>query len=164
MLIKTEITLEDWAAFVRYVRSNINKFTKVFYFASMVLAGGTIGMLMGKLNLNLASFFLGLFLATIIPIACLQVFARSLRPDEDGCVLGPRQIEVAENGLRVSGKNYESVFHWPLIRKVKATKKHIFMMVDRNAGIIVPLRAFASDEERERFIKEIQRRTGERSG
>jgi len=37
----------------------------------------------------------------------------------------------------------------------------IIVMVDRNAGIIVPRRSFASDAEREQFVSEVQGRARE---
>ena len=44
-------------------------------------------------------------------------------------------------------------------RKRWAPVYYIFVMVDRNAGIIVPRRSFATDAEREQFVSEVQGRS-----
>jgi hypothetical protein len=38
--------------------------------------------------------------------------------------------------------------------------KHVFIMIDRIAGIILPKRAFSSEAEREQFVSELERRAG----
>jgi hypothetical protein len=54
----------------------------------------------------------------------------------------------------------ESFFQWSLVRGIAITDQHVFVMVDRIAGIILPKRAFSSETERDQFLSELERRSG----
>jgi len=96
----------------------------------------------------------GIFL--LILIGRLQM--RGTRPAPDGIVLGPHEVSILEEGVRNSSERHESLFRWQTVRSADTTAQHIFIMVDRCAAVIVPRRAFTSDEERERFVSEIKAR------
>ena len=90
----------------------------------------------------------------IMIISRIQIFR--VGPAEDGFILGRRSVEVDEAGIRVISELHESFYHWSAVRNVGVTDQHLFVMVDSSAGIIVPLRVFASGREREQFIGEIR--------
>lgn len=71
----------------------------------------------------------------------------------------PRIYFYTDEGIREQSPKHESLFHWPLIRSAESVGEHVFVMVDRNAGLIVPHRAFASAAEREQFLAEIRSRS-----
>jgi hypothetical protein len=61
-----------------------------------------------------------------------------------------------EPDIRVISEHHGSLYRWPPVRNFGVTDQHVFVMVDRSAGITVPLRAFSSESEREQFIGEIR--------
>jgi hypothetical protein len=90
-------------------------------------------------------------------IARFRVFR--LAPAPDGFVLGPHLVSVEEEGIRHSSARHESFFRWPLVREVGVTARHIFVMLDVNAGIIIPQRDFASAAEADQLLEELRARS-----
>jgi hypothetical protein len=83
-----------------------------------------------------------------------------MRPAEDGYVLGSQETSLEEGGIRQKSSRHQSFFQWSLVRRIAITDQHVFVMVDRIAGIILPERAFSSETEREQFLSELERRSG----
>ena len=160
MTIQTDIKQKDWTAFTRHVVRRSRKHWAPVYLLICGGIGGATGLtfdLSGS-EIHFPSFFAGLAVGIISLMIASRLIARQMQPAADGVVLGPHEIEATEAGLRVVSRWSEAVFHWDAIRGVEVTDKHIFVMVDRNAGMIVPRRSFASDAEREQFISEVQKR------
>jgi hypothetical protein len=161
MTIQTEIAQEDWKAFCRFVARRAWK--SRFPLSLLVIA--VIAIALGLafagfgFELDAASYFAGLAAGVILLVSLSQLLARQMRPAEDGYVLGSQQIDVNDAGLRVISRRHEALFHQDAIRGLEVADKHIFVMADRNAGIIVPRRSFASEAEREQFVSEVRRRS-----
>ena len=102
----------------------------------------------------------GAFLVMVFIGDILRRQMQQMRPADDGVVVGSQELFLEDEGIRQRSAHYESVFQGSLIRAVAVTEQHVFVMVDRIAGIILPRRAFSSDAERERFVGEIERRSG----
>ena len=83
-----------------------------------------------------------------------------MKPAENGYILGSQETFLEDEGIRQMSSHHESVFRWSSVRNIAVTKKHIFVMVDRIAGVILPHRAFSSDAEYEQFVSEIEKRSG----
>jgi hypothetical protein len=162
MTIQTDITLADWAAFVRCVSRRAWKHSMLFYWALVLGMGVAAGVTvrMTGLELHAPSFFAGLVVGIIFLMSLSRLLARGMQPAADGYILGPKQVEVTETGLRVVSKHHEAFFDWAGVRGAEMADKHIFVMVDQNAGIIMPHSSFASDSEREQFVKEVRGRMG----
>jgi hypothetical protein len=162
MTINTDITQKDWKAFVRYIVRRAQKRCMLLSFLMIMIVGIVVASIVmfsaAGIEFPPPSFFTGLVVGIIAQIAASWLVARQMRPAADGYILGPQEIEVTDAGFRVMSQRHESVFHWDGIRDAEVTAKHIFVMVDRNAGIIVPRRSFASDSEREEFVSEVQGR------
>ncbi len=156
MTINTEITQKDWKAFGRFlIRRSRKRWTPGYYLICFGLVIAT-GLFLSTPGTDLASFFAG-GAAGLIWLISASI-TRQLGPTEDGTVLGPKQIEVTEEGIRWIGKYHESAFSWEAVRAVEVTDKHVFVLLERISGIIVPRRSFTSDAEREEFVSEVRRR------
>jgi hypothetical protein len=104
----------------------------------------------------LASLFGGVFWLTLFS----RLYTRKMAPATDSYVFGPRTVSVADDGIGETSQRHESLFRWTSVRSIESVGEHVFIMVDRNAGIVVPHRAFASDAERDQFLAEIRKRSG----
>lgn len=171
MSIKTEITQEDYTAFVKYVARSVSAASgdKVVRLFIAIAIGLGIGFALSMLHLSdhpttLPAMFCGalagafLLMVIISDISLRQM--RRMRPADDGFVVGSQEVFLEDEGIRQRSGHHESVFQWSLIRAVPVTEQHVFVMVDRIAGVILPRRAFSSDAEREQFVSEIERRSG----
>jgi hypothetical protein len=65
---------------------------------------------------------------------------------------------VREDGIGEKSERHESFFLWSVVRSIEITDKHLFIMVDRLAGYIIPRRAFANEGDCGRFIGAVQQR------
>jgi len=171
MSIKTDITQEDYTAFVKYVARSVSatsgeKMVRIFI---AIAVGFGIGFALSLLNLSshpttlpamLCGAFAGAFLLMVLIGQISRRQMQRMRPADDGVVLGSQELFLEDAGIRQQSGHHQSVFRWTLIRAVAVTDRHVFVMVDRIAGIILPRRAFSSDGEREQFVSEIERRSG----
>jgi hypothetical protein len=164
MTIHTEITPDDWTAFVHFVAQSVSK-SSGGRFGRWFIALG-VGAVLGVtvsitgLGLHLPSLLIGAVGGTLWLVVISRLQMRRMIPAPDGYILGQRQVTLSDNGLRETSQRHESVFRWHGIRGAQLTDQHVFVMVDNNAAIIVPRRAFSSDRECEQFLGEIQTRAG----
>jgi hypothetical protein len=160
MTIQTDITQKDWIAFTKCVGRNATKNSAPYVALLPVGIGIAAALATTRLGIehHAPSFAAGVVFGVVLLISLSKAMAKQMRPAEDGYILGPQQVEVTDAGFRVMSQRHEAVFQWDGVRGMEVTAKHIFVMVDRNAGIIVPRRSFASDAEREQFVSEVQGR------
>ena len=164
MTIHTDITQPDWAAFVQFVVRSTARQVRGRLDLWLVSIG--VGVVIGLtftftgIGLHFPSLLAGAIGGTLWIVIVSRLRMRSMKPASDGYILGPRQVTVSDDGLRESSQRHESVFRWSAVRGAQVTDKHVFVMVDTNAALIVPRRAFPTDAEREQFVSEIQRRSG----
>lgn len=132
-----------------------------FLIGSVIVMGIALGLVLAcaGVRLHLASLMAGLFGGVFWLMIFSRLQARNMGPATDGYILGPRTISLTDDGIRETSQKHESVFRWPSVRSAAIVGEHIFVMVDRNAGIILPCRSFASDIERDQFLAEIRRRS-----
>lgn len=171
MNIKIDITQEDYTAFITHVARTVSS-TPVDKLVRMFIGVGIglgIGFALSLLQLSSRPTTLGALLCGALGggfIAMLFVGdvsrkqVQRMRPAEDGFIVGSLEVFIEDEGLRQRSVHHHSAFQWSVVRGVTVTDKHVFIMVDRIVGIILPKRAFSSDGEREQFVGEIERRSG----
>jgi len=173
MNIKTNITLEDYTAFVKHVARSVSvtdgdRLVRMFI---AVAFGLGIGFVVSLFNISwkptiLAAMVCGAlgggFLLMVAVSSATRKQLRRMRPAEDGYVLGSQETSIEEPGIRQQSSRHQSFFQWSLVRGIKITDQHIFVMVDRTAGIILPKPAFSSDTELQQFVSELERHSGKR--
>jgi len=160
MSVQTEITQKDVKAFVRYVAIGSQagrSFYKLFVFSSAVM-GGILGVAPfvtgGRLQVVslAAGFFVGFFWLVIIG----RIQSRIMRPAKESYALGPRTVSFNDAGIRETSQKHELFFRWRSVCSSEFAGEYIFVMADQKFGIIVPIRAFSSDAERDQFLADIQ--------
>jgi len=164
MSIQTDITQKDFRAFVRHVTMGTDGGRSMYrlLIGSALVMGVFLGVSLAfdSVRLNVASLMAGLFGGVFWLMIFSRLQTRKMGPVTDGYILGPRTVSLTDDCVRERSQKHESIFRWLSIQSVVSAGDYIFVMVDRNAGIIVPCRAFASDAERDQFLTEIRRRSG----
>jgi hypothetical protein len=84
-------------------------------------------------------------------------WSRRLFPVQGGLVLGEKRITPSLEGLHQSSKEHESLFRWPLVRGIGETQRHLFIMLERNAGVIIARSSFSTAKECSDFLAEVRR-------
>ena len=163
MSIQTDITPKDFKAFIRFSTVGFDGGHSIYklLFGSALVMGILLGIALAfaDVRLHIASLMAGLFGGVLWLVIFSKLQARNMGPAPDGLFFGPRTVSITDDGLREKAKKYDSLFNWSSVRSAESAGEYIFVMVDRNAGIIVPHRAFASDAERDQFLAEIRKRT-----
>jgi hypothetical protein len=171
MSIKTDISQEDYTAFVKHVARTLSaargdRIVRIFI---GICVGLGVGFVLSGLHLRFSPRILpamvfgavaGAFLLMVFVTDVSRRQMQRMRPTEDGYIIGPQEVFLEDEGLRQRSGRHQSVFQWSLVRAVAVTEQHVFVMVDSIAGIILPRRAFTSDAEREKFVREIETRSG----
>lgn len=164
MTIQTDITQTDWAAFVKFVvrraaRGATGRLGRWFISIGIGVVLGLTFTFSG-ISLDIPSLLVGIVGGTVWLVTVSRLRSRGMGPARDSYILGPREVTVSDDGLHETSQQHDSVFRWSAIREVLVTDQHVFVMVDTSAALIVPTRAFQTDDEREQFVNEIQRRSG----
>ena len=149
-------TRADMAAFQRAVTARVRRDVRSpSYYAGLtalaVVAGALLSGVAG-LRLHAPSAIAVLVLGLIVWWFISKLYRGAVTPLEEGSLVGPRRIELDDDGVRQIAALHEARTRWPGVLSVDATDTHIFLMTDRLAGYIVPRRAFADGEEAEAFI------------
>lgn len=167
MTVHTDITPADWTAFVRFVARSVSKSSggRLGRWFIAVGIGAVVGVAFSVtgIGLHFPSLLVGAVGGTLWIVIISRIQMRRMIPEPGGYILGPRQVTLSDDGLREVSQRHETLFHWHGVRGIQTTDQHSFVMVDNNAAIIIPRRAFASDGEREQFVGEIQRRVSARA-
>jgi len=75
---------------------------------------------------------------------------------DDHPVLGERTIEIGETGIYESSDKGEAQYAWQAVEEIKQDKKHMYIFIGQAQGLVVPKRYFASNEEAEQFMNQLQ--------
>lgn len=148
MKLTIDISRQDYADF--------NKFHFLKTKLKRTLITGALTVIILQLFLNREQFDLT---ATIISsVACILVYVfainRSLNktksiPDNDGTILGQKEMEFAEDKIIYKTANSEGSSDWTTIKKLEESSKAFYLYMDTNMAMLVPKRVFKdkSDEE-----------------
>lgn len=154
--IEVDIRPGDFRAFARFILRKRRWLPLIGAFAVGIFLGVFLDFIQ-KLTgdrLDPASVATGVAGGVISLIIFSSFMRRGLSPDPDGLTLGRKQITISPEGVRHSSVKHESLFRWSAVRSISVTPQHVFVMLDRNAGIIIPQSSFASATAAEQFIAE----------
>lgn len=87
-------------------------------------------------------------------------FARALPAADRGSLLGRRETVLDENGIREQSAYHRHQSDWNGVLSVEETDEHVFLMIDRFAGYIVPKRAFPDSADLQEFVEFARQHVG----
>jgi hypothetical protein len=106
------------------------------------------------------SFFGCFFFAMALFVARIMITwkaPKSCRP-----LVGlPHRLSIAADGLTATGVGAQTVYFWPSIGRIDATAAHAFFHTTPNTVVVVPRRAFSSDDAFRGFVERARRHCGE---
>lgn len=166
MRIEVDLTMEDFRAFTALIqrggRRHGNKATRIrlalVWFGAVMLVAA-LHVVFG-VDLQIDLFSAGV--TAVFLIALLIVIVRPARdramPVEGGTVLGHHTYELSDDGIRTFSKYTESLVRWGGVRGLQETPTHLFVMIDRNAALMVPKRHIATQEDLESLKQLVRNR------
>ena len=160
MSVDTEITVKDFRAFAAFVGRQRYPLLR---FAEPLLFGVSCGLILNLLGALFhveyhgPTMLITLFASIFTGLFCIGFRSRRMLPAEGGVVLGLKCVTIHADGLRQSSEHHDCLFRWSLVQRIGETRHHIFVMLDRNAGLIVPKSAFATPAECESFLAEVRK-------
>ena len=78
--------------------------------------------------------------------------SRALSPVTEGSLLNTRRTTLDDRGIRERSAHSEHYTDWHGVLSVEETEQHVFVMIDRFAGYIIPKRAFADASHLQEFL------------
>jgi hypothetical protein len=153
------LTRADIAAYERLPRE-FSRAGVLAFFGAFFLTGSAIGafeeQLDGLVPQSLAEYRHILFIlaAALIAYSVITLvltlrtnwrIARAALPAHE------MEVDVSEAGLRVTDGGSARDLGWNLIAKVIETSDHVFLCLTPRAALILPLRAFASRDDKSAF-------------
>jgi predicted helicase len=169
MSIETEVTQEDYEAFVKHVAvscstpspGNTMAIFGVGLFIGLCVSLTGLGRNVSTLAATVFGVLSGALLMVVIIGGISRTQLRRMKPSDDGYVIGNQKLTLCEEGIRQMSRHHQMLMNWSCVRAVNTTDKHVFVMVDRIGGFILPKRSFSSDEQREQFVNEIKKRSSQ---
>lgn len=123
------------------------------------------------LNKNGPFSIISILVQLVVFYACWGVLIFLLRqlavwriknsPDTNGALLGTKQYQLTDEGIKEITEISESLTKWKGIQKIEETSEYIFVFIDRIAAYVFPKRAFGSKEELDQFIEILTTRTNQ---
>lgn len=167
MQVDTELTQDDYRAFVNFVCKPPRHLSVLSLAIWSVLWCGFGLMLLLAAQLVVRPAFHTskdselLIVVGICALLCAGIVfvQRRLRtralPSRGGVVLGRRTYRLTDEGFHEAGAGNESLTRWSAVQDVKETDQHLFVMLDRTVGYIVPKHSFASRDTADEFKRTI---------
>lgn len=73
-------------------------------------------------------------------------------------VLSEHRIFLNDEGITSETALIRSLYRWPVIERIVETSEYLFLFVSGFSAIVIPKRAFASDEHWQTFVQEARQR------
>jgi hypothetical protein len=149
--VNVEITPADWVAFQRHAGAAVSSFTGKaatgLSWRSIVLgipAGVLFFFAVKALSFDFHTPTAVLLLVVILLFWAFfrWQLATAFSPTLGGALVGHREITLDEDGIVEASANHTHQSRWAGVVAVDETSDHVFLMIDRFAGYIVPKRAF----------------------
>jgi YcxB-like protein len=162
----TNILPEDFRAFSREVARRGAAGSRAGRLGFAIGAGLFFGLVLGIGSVGPARILdpLTMLFTAVFLVLFLIVLTRRMRsgfaPLPGGSILGEKTITLSDEGIRSQGAYTESFVQWPAVLDLLETRQHLFVMIDRPAGVIIPKRCFASDLECHEFAEALRLHAG----
>lgn len=155
MHVEVNVTKADFQAFCRAVlkpkRSGSSRSRRlvllVLLWAALVVGVSVVFAFTGfRFNLDLKTSAITLAMFFSFFYFFLRRAQKRVLPTESGTVLGRRSYEFTDAGIHESSVHTQSLIRWSGVRELRETDAHFFVMVDQNAGCIIPKRDLTGAE------------------
>jgi hypothetical protein len=80
------------------------------------------------------------------------------KPSKSSHLLGPHTSEIQDIGIKITSGYHDATYFWSTISGTEITENYVFIPLDRISAIMIPKRAFASQEQTNAFITEVRTR------
>jgi hypothetical protein len=107
----------------------------------------------------LVSVFIGavvivaVFQRSFIRSRMSRLLRRQLDDEWNRKLLGWRSVSITPETITLTSKLTTYAVRWEAVEQVVTTDEHAFFLITRQSGIVLPVRAFAEDEEFDEFVK-----------
>ncbi|MCC5916615.1 MAG: YcxB family protein [Cryomorphaceae bacterium] len=150
MRLTIDISRQDYADF--------NKFHFFKTKLKRTVMVGALTIIFLQLFLNREQFDLTLTVISSIVCVIVYVFViyRGLNktksiPNNDGAILGQKEVEFAEDKIIYKTANSEGSSDWTTIKKLEESSKAFYLYMDANMAILVPKKVFKDKADEDAF-------------
>mgnify|MGYP001819166694 FL=1 len=102
---------------------------------------------------------LSLVLGAILAFLTVVAFGANIRKksidsavEENGVLLGDREIKLSDDGIEVIGSKNRASYKWSAIKELEKGKSILTLWMERGAGVYVPRSAFKDADAENQFI------------
>jgi hypothetical protein len=159
---KVSVNRSDYTEYIKYVQRSLSAQTYSPFWKNLVVwmvlgficvMGVNLLNIRTNIHIPTAVFTLTLFL--VLYAFYLTQYRKRMAPEEEGFVLGERTYFVDENGMKDIRPYHESATQWSGVVRIGETQNHVFLMLDKLAGHIIPTRTLspAENEALRTFIR-----------
>lgn len=158
MKLTIDISRQDYADFNRFhfFKTKLKK----------TVITGALTVIIMQLFFNREQFDLTATIITSGVCVLFYVFVinRSLNktkniPDNDGTILGQKEIEFAEDKIIYKTANSEGTSDWTAIKKLEESSGAFYLYMDTNMAMLVPKRVFKDKSDEEIFKTLVMQKT-----
>lgn len=167
MELHYNITKEDYVAFnLNYYRGNAVaqrslKMTQALC-SVIIIVGGSALMYWLK-TLNVISILVYAVLAGAVYFVLpkyeerrvVKNVERILRNANNKQLCGAKTLILRETEFELSGENEDTVYQYAAVQRTASDDKHYFIFVDEFSAVIVPFSAFADEQQKQAFYRQI---------
>ena len=165
MTITYELTKDDGVALMKYLwqrperRQRERRENDTIAIALAVVIWLLISKAAGNIALLIA-LAIGLGLLKSLPELRSKRSKRWVESQAFQPWLGERTVSIEETGLRIVSTRGERLIYWGGIQEVIETENHVFVPFGMLEVVVIPKRAFESDETKSAFLLELHARRG----
>jgi hypothetical protein len=87
-----------------------------------------------------------------------KILYTAYEPLEDGILLGDHTFEINKLGIKSTGKGYESLHSWDMVKNIMRTKENVLVFLDTTYAFIFPMRELENPEEFYEYINELHKK------
>lgn len=163
MTITYELTKEDGVALMKYLwqrperRKRERRENDTIAIAFAVVIWLLVSQAAGNIGLLIA-LGVGLWLLKALPDIRSKRGERWVNSDGFQQWLGERTTSAEERGLCVASSRGERLIYWNRIEEVIETESHLFLPFGMLEVVVIPKRAFESEELKTAFVSELHTR------
>ncbi|HEY6640630.1 C13 family peptidase [Povalibacter sp.] len=162
--ITYSLTVADWRAYQAAWAQRLQDRTRLSRRAilSIVLLALGLACVLVLLAVQLQQPipFLAVVVGACAAVLGVMINMRRLRkashPDEQGVILGPGRLTFDDSGMRLE-KMHSLIRHdWSVFQDITQSPEHLFVWIDRMAGLIVPIRDLPTDLTAAQVMEQIR--------